>query len=509
MARLVALGIDGGTLDIIEPMVKAGELPTFKKLMDKGSYGILESLAPPVTCPLWKSYSTGKNYGKLGAYSWIDVLCKEKRMRVNTSKRFRKYREIWDYLEEAGNTCGVINMSLSFPPKKVKGFFISGNVHKPEYNYTYPIELKKEITEKFGYKISKSSLNLAERSPAVIKETMEVIKSRFDVAKAKVNDVDFMQVLLYRTDAVMHFHWDSDFMRDVYRLMDRGLGELMKAAGKDCNLMVISDHGFRKMDWFFYSNNWLKEKGWLVERKGSGEVFNRLGISRDMLFCLASRFRMVWLLKKLVPKAVSKTIKSAQRGIGGADAMYLIDWNKSKVVSQSAGSFYINREGKEKEQLLDQLERELVALRNPNTDKKVIDRTFRKKDIFSGPFVDIAPDLVALPGEATEINGSLGKSEIFWNKHHWQATHAMDGMFLFYGPDFRKGGYNGRASLLDIMPTILHVMGAAVPKDVDGKVLQDFFAEGSEAKRRKVAFREPLAEIDNTVETSQQDSLVR
>tara|TARA_Y100000310_G_scaffold338215_1_gene427251 strand:- start:802 stop:1605 length:804 start_codon:yes stop_codon:yes gene_type:complete len=201
MAKLVVVGIDGATLARVKPMAEAGELPNFKRLMAEGCWGILESQLPPITCPVWKSYSTGKNYAKLGSYGWIDVDFKEQRLRINTSKRFSKYREIWDYLGDANKTSGVINMPLTFPPEKIKGFFISGNAPNPDVNYTWPLELKKEITDKFNYKIPKSKLSLAVETPAVIKETVEVIKSKFDVAKEKINLVDFLQVIILRTDA--------------------------------------------------------------------------------------------------------------------------------------------------------------------------------------------------------------------------------------------------------------------------------------------------------------------
>jgi len=507
LVKLVVLGIDGGTLRIIKEMVAKGELPAFKQMMQEGSYGILKSLNPPVTCPLWKSYSAGKNYGKLGAFGWIDVDCKEGRMRVNTSKRFAKYREIWDYLGDEGKTSGVINMSLSFPPKKVKGFFISGNVHKPEYEYTYPMELKKEIEEKYGYKISKSKLNLSEETEAVKKETMAVLQSRFDVAKAKLDKVDFMQIVLYRTDAVMHFMWDTDFMRDAIRLIDKGLGELRQKAGKECDFIVMSDHGFRKLDWVFYSNNWLKQKGYLIEKKGAGDWFNRLGISRDFLFKLVSIIPFADWVKKRAPKSMVKTIKSKHGEIGGADAMYLIDWEKSRVISQSPGSFYINRNGSEKAEIMAKLEKELLEIVNPGTGKPVMTKLIKGEELYSGEFSELAPDLVAESANETEINGSFGPSELFNSSHHWKATHHIDGMFFMAGPSFRKG--NGKASILDIMPTALHVMGTAVPTDIDGKVLEEFFAEGSSAKQKQVKTRKPLPEENTNVKTGQEDSLVR
>ena len=71
--KLIVLGLDGGTWNVIKPLIKQGKLPTIAKLMENGTYGDLESSTPYYTFPAWKCYSTGKNPGKLGVYSFIDL----------------------------------------------------------------------------------------------------------------------------------------------------------------------------------------------------------------------------------------------------------------------------------------------------------------------------------------------------------------------------------------------------------------------------------------------------
>ena len=71
MSRVLAIGIDGGTFDLIYPWAEAGDLPNLARLMTEGVHGLLESTLPPVTSPAWPTFATGKNSGKHGVYDFI------------------------------------------------------------------------------------------------------------------------------------------------------------------------------------------------------------------------------------------------------------------------------------------------------------------------------------------------------------------------------------------------------------------------------------------------------
>ena len=64
--RVMIIGLDGVTLDLIRPWVEEGILPTFKKLMQDGAWGPLRSVMPAVTPAAWSSFITGVNQGKHG-----------------------------------------------------------------------------------------------------------------------------------------------------------------------------------------------------------------------------------------------------------------------------------------------------------------------------------------------------------------------------------------------------------------------------------------------------------
>ena len=178
--RVLVVGLDGATWNIIKQLVKEGKLPTIGELMNNGCYGDLESCIPPVTFPAWKCYSTGKNPGKMGAYWYAGVDMAEERFFVNNSISFRS-KELWDYLGENNITCGVLDMPTTYPCKRINGFMISHGAPRPS-GYTYPKDLEKELKDKFNYELDPEYAPHLGKD-AALPSTKKVINQRFDVAR--------------------------------------------------------------------------------------------------------------------------------------------------------------------------------------------------------------------------------------------------------------------------------------------------------------------------------------
>src|SRR4030065_27001 len=70
-SRVLCIGLDGATFDLIKPFIAQGKLPTFKKLMDSGAWSELRSTVPPVTASAWSSFMTGKNPGAHGLFDFM------------------------------------------------------------------------------------------------------------------------------------------------------------------------------------------------------------------------------------------------------------------------------------------------------------------------------------------------------------------------------------------------------------------------------------------------------
>lgn len=466
------IGLDGATWDVIRPWIESGELPNLAKMVEEGSSGILETLLPPLTCPAWKYYSTGKNAGKFGVFSRTGLDFENERIVPVNSGNY-KSREIWDYLGDAGKTVGIIDMPTTYPPKKVNGFMVT-SIEQPDYeNYTFPRELQKELGKKFSYKPDVEG-RLDVESKELEQELFSLIETRFAILDANLSKCDFLHMTIVFTDYVLHFYWNDAFAKKIFKKIDECIGRTMQKMGKECTFFVMSDHGFAKLKARFFANAWLKKEGYLKTKEGFTNALFRLGINKESVLGVLRKLGVEGIARKLVPGSVGKKIKSRHGFIGGEASGELFDWKKSRVVCNANDLFYINpRLGEaEKAGLKRELKEKLLEIRLPGTQERVIEKVFDRDEIYRGPYMEKAPDLVSISKPWCETCSPLGSKEIFELESRWLAIHQRHGIFIASGKGIKKGLDAGKASILDLAPTILHLMEVEIPKDLDGHIME-------------------------------------
>ena len=140
--KLVVIGIDGGTFDIINPFIQQGLLPNLNKFVKRG---ILGSTMPPGTGVAWSSFSTGNKTEKTNIYDFTIVEDDSWKIKF-VNRRILQGKTLWEYLNEAGLRSYFVNIPLSYPPDKINGVIVSG-IDTPSTfsNYTHPPELKEKL----------------------------------------------------------------------------------------------------------------------------------------------------------------------------------------------------------------------------------------------------------------------------------------------------------------------------------------------------------------------------
>src|SRR5262245_39683574 len=149
LRRVLLIGLDGATFDVLDPLMAEGRMPHLAALIAGGTRGILQSTKPPITPAAWTTFMTGKGPGRHGV---IDFL----RYDHTTGKlSFNNYieihgRTIWELLSDRGYRVGSINLPMTYPPREVNGFMISGFATPSiDLDFTYPRDLKSEILRRY------------------------------------------------------------------------------------------------------------------------------------------------------------------------------------------------------------------------------------------------------------------------------------------------------------------------------------------------------------------------
>lgn len=507
--KIFIFGIDGATFSVMDKWVKNGELPHIESVMRKGTSSVCYSTIPPVSCPAWKSFATGVNPGKLGIF---DLVRREPgTYRIQPSRAdMVEVPDVWDILGAHGYKVGVFNVPVTYPPRPVNGFIFPGmlgNYDAPDF--TYPLELKAEVEKTLDapYRIE-VELKDSPGPDAWLEEQHAVTEMKADVVKylLETKEWDFFITVFYEVDRVQHAFWhfmDKDHpryspsrfehtIRDSYKRMDRILGELLDSLGEDVTVIVMSDHGFGPIKGYFRLNQWLLSRKYLNLDKESMKVF---------LEDVAQRY-----LKKEAPRELPPLDT-----IGG---LYQIDWSTTKAFAVRMGNLYLNvrgREpegivemGREYEKLRDQLMEDLLNLTHPTTKKSVEVTVCKKEEVYSGDHFNSAPDLiVSIEGYTYLVEQGFGPMWGGSDSKGGYSTggHNMEGVFIACGPEIKSNEWIDPMSLVDIAPTILHVMGVKIPFNMDGQVLLSLFREDSKCALKKIDVdTTPSAELQKSKE---------
>jgi predicted AlkP superfamily phosphohydrolase/phosphomutase len=257
----------------------------------------------------------------------------------------------------------------------------------------------------------------------------------------------------------------------------------------------MSDHGFGPVHSFFLTNNWLAGLGLLRFKRGPWTTLKRL------LFRMGySPLRAFRIAKALGLGRLRKQVRFQQKA-GLVNRLFLsfddVDWSRTKAFSVgSFGQIYINlagtrphgivQPGIEYEELKSDLARQAVALRDPRSGEPLIERVYRREEIYSGPYVARTPDLIVQPRGWEYMafgHADFGSNRLVEPITGLSGHHRPEGLLILAGPGVRAGARLEGASILDLVPTILHALDVAVPQGLDGRVLAEAFDPASPLAR--------------------------
>lgn len=511
MNRLLVLGIDGGTFSLIDPLVRQGCMPFLKSLMEGGARGLLRSADPPYTGPGWSSFMTGTNPGKHSNYD-LERRTLDFRGLEPVGYHTLNGTTIWDIASRAQMKTVLLNMPVSYPPPAIDGTVICGALTPSNVQrFTYPETLRDEIESRFGpytFDIAWARYKESERD-RLLDDLDSMMKQQEDVFlwAMERHEWDFAVAVFVAPDRIQHSLWkwlgvdepvpaNMEWLRDkaygLYERMDTSIKRLVSSAGDSCNVMLVSDHGFTSMKSRVDLNHVLADKGYFVFRTGS----NLFDVAAKPLHKIGLRRRHVGKIMRGLglSKKILENVESGNRLQGTGS---VTEWSKTRAFCILTNGVHINVKGREPEGIVsedeyeplrDELIASLEGLKDPSTGETVIHRVQKREEIYSGPFLEYAPDLMITAFDERY-------HFYFFPQSHYDhafnppgmatGNHAYDGILIGKGPDIRPGSVEG-AGLIDIMPTMCQLLGLPIPEDVDGSVLQSML-ESSALDRKSVS----------------------
>jgi len=500
MTRTFVVGLDGASWRLLDPWIEAGKLPNVAAVRAAGAWADHRSCLPPVTFPNWKCYSAGKDPGGLGVFWFEHVDLEAGRIETAEGGDFRT-AELWDYLEDEGRSAGVVNMPTMYPPRDIGGpavaggpDAVAGEYRSIDAGYTSPPELADRLEREFDYRVHPDPLlSSNEERGAEVEAILEVIDSRFEVATRLFEEegLEFVHVTLFYLNVLHHFFWDEEPTLRAWTLVDEWIGRLREY--EDTRLVLMSDHGAAPTTTEFYVNEWLAENGYQARERTVDQYLRPVGLDRENVLRIAKRAGVVDLLARTVPERIQQLVPQ-RAGLKRGRKLEAIDLDRTAAVASGQGPVYLNPAFD-----VEAIREELIAdLRAVEDDEgPLFTAVHRGEDIYRGPHVDEAPEVVLDQRPGVHVNDGVGGGEVLTGPDRWAAENTTRGIFAAVGPDVEAGRLD-RISILDIAPTLLAGAGCAVPTDMRGEVLPIF--EGDPAVDR----REPI-ELDGAADRDADD----
>jgi predicted AlkP superfamily phosphohydrolase/phosphomutase len=474
--RLIVLGWDSATFDVVDELAAAGRLPALSDLLARGFRAGLRSTWPPMTDSAWTSAFTGRNPGGHGIFgSWYRAPgayeCRY------FSSRDRIAPALWEMTDDVRFL--VWNVPMTFPPESVEGAMVSGYGAPPGSRFCSPGDFQDELVRRWPID------DLLDRAPhgsleAFLDDLVRGAKAQGEALPWAAEHVgaDVVTAVWPHIDRAQHFFWRfrgtdhplAHAVDRVHEAIDAATAAVIEAF-PEADVMVVSDHGAGPLLGDVNVGAWLAGTGRASYAKKKGP---RLA---DAAWALPPSIRRLG-------RRVSPALARKAMGARLAGQLAPFEWSETQAFLGFHSDLWLNLRGREPDgtvapsdvpAVLDELASELEGLTDPRTGAHVFADVHRRDDIYSGAAVDLAPDLMldswsagyrVAPGrEASEV--VIPPAPLAGVDESWSSDHRPVGIFVGAGPRIVHGSTD-ELNLFDVCPTALALLGKPVPSDLDG-----------------------------------------
>jgi predicted AlkP superfamily phosphohydrolase/phosphomutase len=439
--RVVFIGLDGTPYTFMQWLIAEGRAPNVARLAAQGSLLRMDSVWPWVSSVAWSSMMTGVNPAKHNIFGFIDREPATYKQFIPTGRNMRA-KTLWEVLSEAGKRVIVVNVPVTYPPRAVNGILVAGFLSPSLEKAVYP-ESYLPTLKSLGYIVDADPWKARESKDLALQEVNAALDARIRTLFHLFDNEewDYLHVHIMETDRLHHFLWQqmeeghptyAPAFYEFYRRIDDMLGRLAAKLDDNTTLVWMADHGFCTIKKEVYVNRWLMDNGWLTLRS--------------------------------VPPDRQKGLEE----IDPASVAYSMDPGRVFIRVRGREKGGCVAPGAEYEALRDEIATAALRLRDPDGDAPIFQAVFKREDLYHGPYFEQAADLILAPYDGYDPKGPLYKETLTYKGDELVGMHTYDDAMLYVGGQTIP---QTRFSVLNVMPTILELMGIPSPPGLDGESL--------------------------------------
>jgi predicted AlkP superfamily phosphohydrolase/phosphomutase len=436
--RIFVLGLDGLGLTLMEKLLARKVMRSLEGLLGLGTLREMRSVLPTVSSVAWASYATGVNPGKHGIFGFLERIPDPFQLYIPNGSHLR-HETIFQFLGREGLRVATIGVPMTYPPRPVNGIVVGCFLSPSLEKAVYPRRIL-PLVRKMGYMVDVQASKAMEDPEGFLAQLSDSLDARFRLCLhlLEAEDWDFFQLHVMETDRINHFFlakWEdkeepwAEMFIQWYRRLDSWIEVLVRKLihgleNGTTELFILSDHGFCRVFGEVELNFWLRKNGYL-----------RLG-GRSSLASMERGTRAY----SITPGRIYLNLK-------GRETMGSVE------------------EGKEYEELRSELSERLLSIEDPRTGQAVVRRVYRKEEIYSGVFMDLAPDLIVEPVPGFDMKARTEAQSVV---HEPMVTgmHTLDDAFLFLMPGELP---QMKLELTDVISGIARRLGLELRWKTDGR----------------------------------------
>ncbi|MGE0609915.1 MAG: alkaline phosphatase family protein [Pirellulales bacterium] len=504
-ARVLVVGLDGATYDMLTPLVERGALPNLARFMQSAALAECRSTAPCITPAAWTTFQTGTDVAQHGIVDYRYLDHARGQLALNNATRIG-CPTLFQTLAEAGHEVVSLNLPMTYPPAANVAGLVVGGLDSPSISAALaPYPRFSERLRASGTRFDLSPVwrrvpQDGDELAAAVAETRQDFRGRAAAARLADGFVDWrlMFVQFQTLDALQHRCWhllglEGDSPRptwtsQIYRALkalDDALGELLELAQRrGASVMMVSDHGFGRFRGKVSVPELLRRRG-LWRPAGAG----------DWLRHMAARTALMgrkWLQRRQRHGASTASVLRPPQEV------LPTDWRRSPTVAlhgDLAGLVYLNtpeRFGPQSCAALGtpRLREEATAAaiaafqeaRHPETGERLFVDAWSTAERWNcDPLSRSLPDVVAIPADGFHTRTKYdGGRRLLSADSLLSGTHRMQGVLMLSSPG-AASGQRFSAELRDAAPTILRMLHLAPAPTMTGRVLEEMLGDSQDA----------------------------
>jgi len=413
--RTLIIGLDGVPYGMLKGLADSGVMPATAKLIDAGVFKKMNSTIPEVSSVAWSSMITGTNPGRHGIFGFMDLQPGSYKMKFPNFTDL-KAPPFWEQWQEKSV---IVNVPSTYPVRPMNGVHISGFVSLDFDKSVYPASLVPQL-KSMDYRLDANSELAHSNMDLFLQDVDNTLAGSIKAGRYLWDYTDWQNFMFTftTTDRLMHFLYsayeDKDhkyryIFLEHFRKIDKAIGEMAGKIGDRDLLVMLSDHGFERLDYDVQLNYLLAQHGFLKFENG--------------------------------PETALQNIAYGTKAFALEPARIYLNY-KGKY---PAGSVEPDQAAK----ILSELKDLLTSLKVDG--KNVIRDVYTKQQLYTGPCVDIAPDLICVGAAGFNLRSSFKASKLS-NKPVFTGKHTQDTAFLLV---------KGTADAVNIpdVPTVADVKG--------------------------------------------------